>query len=49
VRTAAYHRDISDAFRRIFAIDSSNPNYDVANKVCHNVPEPQVVLSLGVA
>jgi outer membrane receptor protein involved in Fe transport len=37
VSTAAYHRDITDAFKRIFAIDSSNPNYDVVNKIYHNV------------
>src|SRR5688572_29743500 len=26
---AVYHRDVSDAFLRIFAIDDSNPDYDI--------------------
>ena len=31
--TSVYHRDISDAFLRIFAIDDSNPDYDIVNKI----------------
>jgi outer membrane receptor protein involved in Fe transport len=31
-----YHRDVSDAFLRIFAIDDSNPNYDVVNRIFEN-------------
>jgi hypothetical protein len=34
--TTLYHRDIKDAFRRIFAIDASNPNYDIINKIFEN-------------
>lgn len=34
---SAYHRDISDAFQRIYAIDSSNANYDIINKIYQNV------------
>ena len=34
--TTLYHRDIKDAFRRIFAIDDSNPNYDIVNKIFEN-------------
>jgi hypothetical protein len=34
---SAYHRDITDAFQRIYAIDNSNPNYDVINKLYQNV------------
>ena len=33
---ALYQRDIADAFQRIFAIDDSNPNYDVVNKIFEN-------------
>ena len=33
---ALYHRDINDAFSRIFAIDSSNPNYDIVNRLYEN-------------
>jgi outer membrane receptor protein involved in Fe transport len=34
--TTLYHRDIKDAFRRIYAIDDSNPNYDIVNKIFEN-------------
>ena len=34
--TALYYRDIQDSFFRIFAIDDSNPNYDVVNRVYEN-------------
>jgi outer membrane receptor protein involved in Fe transport len=34
--TALYHRDITDSFLRIFAIDDSNPDYDVMNRVFEN-------------
>ena len=34
--TALYHRDITDAFSRVFAIDDSNPNYDVVNRLFEN-------------
>jgi hypothetical protein len=34
---SGYHRDITDAFQRIYAIDSSNANYDVVNKIYENV------------
>ena len=34
--TAVYHRDISDSFRRLFAIDDSNPNYDIVNRIYEN-------------
>lgn len=37
VRASGYHRDITDAFQRIFAIDASNPNYDVINRIYENV------------
>ena len=33
---ALYHRDIEDSFFRVFAIDDSNPNYDVVNRVFEN-------------
>ena len=36
-RAAGYHRDITDAFQRILAIDDSNPNYDIVNKIYQNV------------
>lgn len=36
LRTSVYHRDIADAFLRIFAIDDSNPNYDIVNKIFEN-------------
>lgn len=34
---SGYHRDITDAFQRIYAIDTSNPNYDIINKLYENV------------
>ena len=34
--TAVYHRDIADAFQRILAIDDSNPNYDIVNRIFEN-------------
>jgi len=34
---SGYHRDITDAFQRIFAIDNSNPNYDIVNRLYGNV------------
>jgi outer membrane receptor protein involved in Fe transport len=34
--TALYHRDITDAFLRIFAIDNTNPNYDIVNRIYEN-------------
>ena len=33
---AVYHRDVSDAFLRIFALDDSNPNYDIVNRIFDN-------------
>jgi outer membrane receptor protein involved in Fe transport len=33
---AVYHRDVTDAFLRIFAIDDSNPNYDIVNRIFEN-------------
>jgi outer membrane receptor protein involved in Fe transport len=36
VRTTGYHRDITDAFLRILAIDDSNPNYDIVNRIYEN-------------
>ena len=36
VTTALYHRDIADSFFRVFAIDDSNPNYDVVNRIFDN-------------
>jgi len=37
VTSSGYHRDISDAFQRILAIDSSNPSYDIVNRLYENV------------
>ncbi len=37
IRASGYRRDITDAFQRIFAIDASNPNYDVVNRIYENV------------
>jgi hypothetical protein len=34
---AGYRRDITDAFKRVYAIDDSNPDYDIVNKVYQNV------------
>lgn len=36
VTTSLYRRDISDAFLRIFAVDSSDPDYDIVNKIYEN-------------
>ena len=36
VDTAVYHRDISDSFLRILAIDESNPTYDIVNRIFEN-------------
>ncbi len=36
VSAAAYLRDISDSFQRILAIDDSNPNYDIVNRIYEN-------------
>lgn len=35
-RAAVYRRDISDAFLRILAIDDSNPDYDIVNRIYEN-------------
>ncbi|MGQ0643435.1 MAG: TonB-dependent receptor domain-containing protein, partial [Gemmatimonadaceae bacterium] len=37
IRASGYHRDITDAFQRIFAADESNPNYDIVNRIYENV------------
>jgi hypothetical protein len=37
IRGSGYRRDITDAFQRVFAIDESNPNYDVVNRIYQNV------------
>ena len=34
--TALYHRDITDAFFRILAVDDSNPTYDIVNRIFEN-------------
>jgi len=31
-----YHRDISDAYSRIYALDDTNPNYNIVNKIFEN-------------
>ena len=36
VSTALYRRDITDSFLRIFAIDDSNPIYDIVNRIFEN-------------
>ena len=36
VSTALYYRDIKDSFFRVFAIDDSNPNYDIVNRIFEN-------------
>ena len=36
VSTALYHRDIRDSFFRVFAIDDSNPSYDIVNRIFEN-------------
>lgn len=52
--TALYHRDIRDAFTRVFAIDDSNPNYDIVNRLFENAGNSrqtglQVLLEQSVA
>ena len=34
--TALYHRDIQDSFLRVFAIDDSNPSYNIVNRIFEN-------------
>ena len=36
ISTSLYHRDISDAFQRVLAIDDSNPSYDIVNRIFEN-------------
>ena len=36
VNTAIYHRDLADAFQRVFAIDDTNPDYDIVNRIFEN-------------
>ncbi len=36
VSASAYHRDISDAFQRVLAIDDSDPDYDIVNRIYEN-------------
>jgi outer membrane receptor protein involved in Fe transport len=36
VTTALYHRNISDSFLRVLAIDDSNPDYDIVNRIFEN-------------
>ena len=36
VSTALYLRDIRDSFFRVFAIDDSNPSYDIVNRIFEN-------------
>ena len=36
LETSLYRRDIQDAFFRVFAIDDTNPNYDIVNKIFEN-------------
>ena len=48
-----YHRDITDAYSRIYAIDASNPNYNIVNKIFENAGDSrqtgvQVVLEQQV-
>jgi outer membrane receptor protein involved in Fe transport len=31
-----YHRDITDAYSRVYAIDDTNPNYNIVNKIFEN-------------
>ena len=33
---SGYHRDITDAYSRMYAIDDSNPNYNIVNKIFEN-------------
>ena len=49
-----YHRDITDAYSRIYAIDASNPNYNIVNKIFENAGDSrqtgvQVVLEQQVS
>jgi outer membrane cobalamin receptor len=51
--TSLYHRDITDAYSRIYAIDASNPNYNIVNKIFENAGDSrqtgvQVVLEQQV-
>ena len=39
--SAVYHRDITDAFSRVFAIDDSNPHYDIVNRLYQNAGNSQ--------
>jgi outer membrane cobalamin receptor len=34
---SVYHRNIDDPFTRVFAIDPTNANYDIVNKIYQNV------------
>ena len=34
---SAYYRDIDDPFTRVYAIDPTNPDYDIVNKIYQNV------------
>ncbi|MDA1184096.1 MAG: TonB-dependent receptor [Acidobacteria bacterium] len=36
ISAALYYRDIQDSFFRVFAIDSSNPRYDIVNRIYEN-------------
>ena len=35
--SAVYHRIIQDQYQRIFAIDDSNPDYDIVNRIYQNM------------
>ncbi|MCK7591345.1 TonB-dependent receptor [Subsaxibacter sp. CAU 1640] len=35
--SAVYHREINDAYLRIFSVDNSNPQYDIVNRIYSNV------------
>jgi len=37
--SAVYHRQIKDAYQRIFSIDDSNPDYDIVNRIYQNTGE----------
>jgi outer membrane receptor protein involved in Fe transport len=48
-----YRRNIDDPFVRVFAIDSSNPDYDIVNRIYQNVGTGthtgiEVIFSLGL-
>jgi outer membrane receptor protein involved in Fe transport len=54
ISTALFHRDIDDAFLRVFARDDSNPDYDIVNKIYENAGNSrqtgiQVLLTQDVA